>query len=86
MTVQICLGTACYVQGSSDLLEELKSIQNELNFELTADVCIGACQIRNKIGMPPYVKINDRLISNATADAIGKIIRNFSAEQENGSN
>lgn len=60
-TIGICLGTACYVRGSKDLLEETEEILGikagsttpDLKFSIDATRCIGAC------GLAPVITVND---------------------------
>ena len=59
--IGICLGTACYVNGSQDIYDKLQSLLGISSGECTADRlfsldatrCVGCC------GMAPVMKIND---------------------------
>ena len=59
--IGVCLGTACYVKGSGDILEEIKEILKidvgectpDGKFSLEATRCVGAC------GLAPVVTINE---------------------------
>ena len=59
--VSVCLGTACYVQGSGKLMERLETLLGVKNGEITADCrfsldatrCIGAC------GLAPVLTIGE---------------------------
>lgn len=60
-TIGICLGTACYVRGAKDLLDETEEILGikagattpDLKFSIDATRCIGAC------GLAPVITVND---------------------------
>ena len=66
--ISVCLGTACYVKGSQDLLDELEaqlgiksgSITADGKFSLDACRCVGAC------GLAPVLMVND--------DVYGKLL------------
>ena len=76
--VAVCLGTACYVQGSGKLmekLEELLGIPNggitpDRKFSLEATRCIGAC------GLSPVLTIGEdvygRLVPNQLEGILAK--------------
>ena len=76
--IGVCLGTACYVKGAGDILEEIKDILKidvgectpDGKFSLEATRCVGAC------GLAPVVTINDdvygRLGLGEMADILAK--------------
>ena len=57
--IGVCLGTACYVKGSGDILEKIKSILGidvdectpDGKFSIEATRCIGAC------GLAPVITV-----------------------------
>ncbi len=59
--VGVCLGTACYVRGAQELLDEVVKELNiesgkttpDMKFSLAATRCIGAC------GLAPVLSVND---------------------------
>ena len=61
--VGVCLGTACYVRGAQDLLNEVVKelgiesgkTSTDMKFSLTATRCIGAC------GLAPVLSVNDNV-------------------------
>lgn len=77
--ISVCLGTACYVKGSGDLLdklvEELKIQPEECSadgmFSLTACRCIGAC------GLAPVLTVNDDVYGRLTPKDIPGIIAKY---------
>ena len=77
--VSVCLGTACYVKGSGDLLEELKTqlgidvdeCTPDRKFSLQACRCIGAC------GLAPVLTVNEDVYGRLTVDDVDKIIEKY---------
>ncbi len=77
--VSVCLGTACYVKGSGDLLEELKTqlgidvdeCTPDRKFSLQACRCIGAC------GLAPVLTVNDDVHGRLTTKDIAGIIAKY---------
>lgn len=77
--INVCLGTACYVKGAQDILDE---IENELGIkhgETTPDLkfsiiearCIGDC------GLAPVFTINDDVYPHVTVKDIKGIIDKY---------
>lgn len=77
--IGVCLGTACYVKGSGDILEEIKEILKidvgectpDGKFSLEATRCVGAC------GLAPVVTINDDVYGRLTKGEIGAILAKY---------
>ena len=77
--VGVCLGTACYVKGSGDILEKLKELLKidvdgctpDGKFSLEATRCIGAC------GLAPVFTINDDVYGRITADDVPGILAKY---------
>lgn len=78
-TVGVCLGTACYVKGSQQILDEIsKELDVEVGattedgkFTLEATRCIGAC------GLAPVIMINDDVYGRLVPDDIPEIIAKY---------
>ena len=74
--ISVCLGTACYVKGSSAILDtlshELKISVGETSddglFTLEGTRCIGAC------GLAPVFMVNGVVHGNATVQVVKEII------------
>ncbi len=64
--VTICTGTACFVMGASDLMLLKEKLPDELRdkVEVVGCTCMGECK-GDKNGMPPYVKIEDKVMHAA---------------------
>lgn len=77
--ISVCLGTACYVKGSGDVLNKLSEelgIEAEEctldgQFSLTACRCIGAC------GLAPVMTVNDDVYGRLTAAEIPGILKKY---------
>lgn len=77
--IGVCLGTACYVKGSGDILEKIKEILKidvggctaDGKFSLDATRCIGAC------GLAPVMTINDDVYGRLTLDEIEGILKKY---------
>ena len=77
--IAVCLGTACYVKGSGDILEKFKELTGidvdgctpDGKFSLEATRCIGAC------GLAPVFTINEDVYGRVTADDIPAIFAKY---------
>lgn len=77
--VSVCLGTACYVKGSQEILdricERLEVEPDECTpdgvFSVEACRCIGAC------GLAPIMMVNDEVYGKITADDVDGILDKY---------
>lgn len=77
--IGVCLGTACYVKGSGDILDRIKEILGidvgectpDGRFSLDATRCIGAC------GLAPVFTVNDEVYGRLTVDDVDDIIAKY---------
>ncbi len=75
----VCLGTACYVKGSGDIIAKAEEILGikvgectpDRKFSIEATRCIGAC------GLAPVMTINDDVYGRLTADDVPDIISKY---------
>ena len=75
----VCLGTACYVKGSGDIINKAQEILGigvgectaDRKFSIEATRCIGAC------GLAPVMTINDDVYGRITADDVPGIIAKY---------
>ena len=75
--IGVCLGTACYVKGSGDILNKVKEILNievgectpDGKFSLDATRCIGAC------GLAPVVLIGEKVFGRVVPGDVEKILK-----------
>ncbi len=79
--IQVCLGTACYLRGGDDLMQELETILNispgqvtdDGLFSIEAVRCIGCC------GLAPVIMIGGEVFGKLTAEDVPGIIADFRA-------
>ena len=77
--VSVCLGTACYVKGSGNLMEKLETVLGvksggitaDKKFSLDATRCIGAC------GLAPVLTVGEDVYGRLTPDDIEGIIAKY---------
>ena len=74
--IRICLGTACYVKGSGNIMQKMEEelgiqdggITADGKFSLDSVRCIGAC------GLAPAMVVNGEVYGRMTTDKIHDII------------
>ncbi len=77
--IGVCLGTACYVKGSGDILEKVKELLGigvgectpDGKFSIDATRCIGAC------GLAPVITVNEEVYGRLTVEDIPGIIKKY---------
>ena len=77
--ISVCLGTACYVKGAQEILDELSAqlgidaeeCTADGKYSLTACRCIGAC------GLAPVMTVNDDVYGKITAADVKGILANY---------
>jgi NADH-quinone oxidoreductase subunit E len=82
--VNVCLGTACYVNGADKVLQEFEQVIGIRSGQVTADGkfsieslrCVGAC------GLAPVVTINDKVYGKVKAGDVRDILEKFFIEEE----
>lgn len=76
ITVELCMGTTCFVMGGSGLEEfiMLLSPQQREMVEIKPSPCIGLCKDR-EYGRAPYARVNGEVVSEATVSAIAAKVR-----------
>lgn len=75
----MCLGTACYVKGSGDVMDKIaeklgigaEECTPDGKFSLTACRCIGAC------GLAPVLTVNEDVYGRLTADDVDGILEKY---------
>jgi NADH:ubiquinone oxidoreductase subunit E len=84
-TIGVCMGTACYVKGASQILQEIqKQLDVEVGgttkeglFSLTVTRCLGAC------GLAPVLTIDDDVYGRLTPDKIKEILDSYRNHSNN---
>lgn len=77
--VSVCLGTACYVKGSQQILDRINekldcqtgSISKDGRFSVDATRCVGAC------GLAPVMTINDDVYGRMTPGMVDEILDKY---------
>ena len=77
--INVCMGTACFVRGSGEILEEFErklhirvgETTEEERFTLQMLRCVGAC------GLAPVVTVNDRVYGHFEKHMVSKIIDEY---------
>ena len=77
--IAVCLGTACYVNGSEKILDRIKEILKidvgqttpDGQFSLEATRCVGAC------GLAPVIKVNEEVYGKTTVKKAEEIIEEY---------
>ena len=72
ISVKVCLGTTCFVMGSSNLQELLDLVPRKYGdkVEVMGVPCLGMCSINWEFSKAPYVKVDDDLVSEATVEKV----------------
>ena len=81
--IGVCLGTACYVKGSQNVLDKFGEILNIKCGETTEDGlftldglrCIGAC------GIAPAISINGKVYPKVQLSEVAHIITEYSSKE-----
>ena len=77
--IGVCLGTACFVKGSEQILERVKQklgidvgeTTPDGKFSIDATRCIGAC------GLAPVFTVNDEVHGKATVKMVDEVIDRY---------
>ncbi|MBP7349362.1 MAG: NAD(P)H-dependent oxidoreductase subunit E [Butyrivibrio sp.] len=77
--INVCMGTACFVRGSGEILEEFErklhikvgETTEDERFTLQMLRCVGAC------GLAPVVTVNDRVYGHFEKHMVSKIIDEY---------
>jgi NADH:ubiquinone oxidoreductase subunit E len=78
-TIKVCLGTACYVRGSKQILEKISSVfkigvgetTEDRRFSLESVRCLGAC------GLAPVVVVDNDTHGGVTPGGILEVLNRY---------
>jgi len=78
-TVQVCLGTACYIRGGDRLLEKIETSLGAKQGETTPDglftiqtvYCLGSCS------MSPVIRVDEDTYGRLRVDRVGRILKKY---------
>jgi NADP-reducing hydrogenase subunit HndA len=81
VAIAVCLGTACYVKGSGEIIDKVTEVLGvkpgdtspDGKYSLEATRCIGAC------GLAPVLTINNEVYGRLTAKEIPAILEKYQA-------
>jgi NADH-quinone oxidoreductase subunit E len=81
-TIAVCLGTACYLKGAADLVEEVKTLLSIKEGETTPDGlfhldvvrCLGCC------GLAPVMMINGQIYGKVKRNEVMGILSKYKKE------
>ena len=79
IAIAVCLGTACYVKGSGDIIEEFSkqlnlpvgSTSSDGKYSIEATRCIGAC------GLAPVLTVNGDVYGRLTKADVAGILAKY---------
>ncbi len=77
--IAVCLGTACYVKGSGDIIDKIKAklgidvgeCTPDGKFSIDATRCIGAC------GLAPVLTVNEDVYGRLGVDDVDDILKKY---------
>ena len=78
-TIAVCMGTACYLKGGQDLIDELEtllgcengSVTDDGEFGIQAVRCIGCC------GLAPVLTVNGEVFGNLKPEDLPEVLSQF---------
>lgn len=81
--IAVCMGTACYLKGGQDILNELKNILHveegettkDGNFHLDVVRCLGCC------GLSPVMMIDDKVYGKVKKAELTEILSTYFKEE-----
>jgi NADH-quinone oxidoreductase subunit E/NADP-reducing hydrogenase subunit HndA len=77
--ISICTGTACYVRGAENVVDEFRRILNikvgettpDGKFSLSCLRCVGAC------GLAPVVMVGEKVYGRVSPDGVKNILQEY---------
>jgi iron-hydrogenase subunit alpha len=75
ITLNICLGTTCYILGSSDLISVEEYLPEKIrnNLTVTGSPCLGCC--KDSSLSAPFIKINEEIHGTATREIVIQLVQ-----------
>ena len=72
INVKVCLGTTCFVMGSSNLQELIETVPAKYGeaVDVTGVPCLGLCSIDWEYSRAPYVKVDEDVVYEATVEKV----------------
>lgn len=76
VSIEICIGSACYVKGSSQVVQDLNNLIQENGWQdkvqLKGSFCMKACQ--NKLGLG--IRVNGKQLEGVTMQNAREVLQN----------
>ena len=80
--IQVCMGTACYLKGGEDIIQELENllgigvnqVTEDGEFSIEAVRCVGCC------GLAPVLVIEEEVFGKVTKNRLPEILARFRGE------
>jgi NADH-quinone oxidoreductase subunit E len=77
--IKVCMGTACHVRGSQQIMEALEreleikegSITSDLKFSLDSVFCLGCC------GLAPVITVGEDLYGKLKQSVIKRVLKKY---------
>jgi len=81
--INVCMGTACFVRGSGDVLKAFEKKLNVKTGETTDDgkFTVGSLRCDGACGLAPVVTINDKVYGHVTVDQVDKILAEYAISE-----
>lgn len=72
INVKVCLGTTCFVMGSSNLQELIETVPVKYGdkVKVSGVPCLGLCTIDWEYSRAPYVKVGSEIVYEATVEKV----------------
>ena len=72
INVKVCLGTTCFVMGSSNLQELMDTVPAKYGdaVDVIGVPCLGLCSIDWEFSRAPYVKVDNDVVYEATVEKV----------------
>jgi len=72
VNVKVCLGTTCFVMGSSNLQELIDTVPTKYGekVDVLGVPCLGLCSIDWEYSRAPYVKVDNDVVYEATVEKV----------------
>ena len=72
INVKVCLGTTCFVMGSSNLQELIETVPAKYGekVDVIGVPCLGLCSIDWEYSRAPYVKVDNDVVYEATVEKV----------------
>jgi NADH-quinone oxidoreductase subunit E len=82
--ISVCMGTACYLKGAPQILDEIKNILHVGEGQVTEDGlfqldvvrCLGCC------GLAPVMTINDKVYGKVKKGDVMEILSRYSKDED----